>query len=453
MIFGKRKNKKQRHTEEDSSNARLWRQVRFLTQLLIVSGTLNIGFISFYVYSVLDEQTKFPSYENMPAADSQQQAPLADFRGNKEVIRQFQSMSFEQLVSKIAIKDLVEDGFTQRDLALACMVDYHHFNLQEVFQGETIQKRVLLFGEEDSDSTESMVIFPGLNDDHYREVVQFIRTERWPLTSHGLFILLQKRAHQDDPTLAQAFFLTSEFSAAEALLARANLSLDKEVVLDIILVGDWRMLADFSQRQKNSLDLSTPRLLSFLLDYIAKGSETAANIILKTDGSFATKKLDDYRVIEILNNLKEKTAEAELFAQELIMSPRSDRVLEKAAERLYTWSGEEVPEVFDHEEVISRYVPEEMMRAKADKVTYKDFGDPQEILSEEEQKPLQEERLLGFSEEEKPLEIITHVVAEGDTLWQISKLYRINIEDIKRANGLETDFIKPGTALKIPRKL
>ncbi|MFT5317437.1 MAG: hypothetical protein ACI8RA_000684, partial [Chlamydiales bacterium] len=145
MFFGKKKNKTQRYSEEDTSNARLWRQVRLLTQLLIVSGTLNIGFISFYFYSVLDEQTKFPRYENMPAANAQQQAPLADFRGNKEVIRQFQSMTFEQLVGKIAVKDLVEDGFTQRDLALACMVDYYHFNLQVVFKGETIQKRVLLF--------------------------------------------------------------------------------------------------------------------------------------------------------------------------------------------------------------------------------------------------------------------------------------------------------------------
>ncbi|MFT5319450.1 MAG: hypothetical protein ACI8RA_002724, partial [Chlamydiales bacterium] len=352
-----------------------------------------------------------------------------------------------------AVKDLVEDGFTQRDLALACMVDYYHFNLQVVFKGETIQKRVLLFGEEGSENTDSMVIFPGLSDDDYREVVQFIRTERWPLTSQGLFFLLQKRAYQDDPTLAQTFFLTSEFSAAESLLARANLSLDKKVVLDILLAGDWVMLKDFAQRQKKSLDLSIPRLLSFLLDYISNDSEIAANIILKTDGSFATKKLDDDRVMEILEILKTKTPEAELFAQELITSPRSDRVLKKAAERLHIWSGGKLTESFDYLEVLSRFAPEEVLKTKVEKASSEDLGELEVTLVKEEEEIPQIEKSRDLSKEEKPLEIITHVVAEGDTLWQISKLYRINIEEIKEANGLQTDFIKPGTALKIPRKL
>ncbi len=43
-----------------------------------------------------------------------------------------------------------------------------------------------------------------------------------------------------------------------------------------------------------------------------------------------------------------------------------------------------------------------------------------------------------------------HTIAKGDTLWGISRRYKVGIAAIKSANGLSTDLIRPGQTLRIP---
>ena len=46
---------------------------------------------------------------------------------------------------------------------------------------------------------------------------------------------------------------------------------------------------------------------------------------------------------------------------------------------------------------------------------------------------------------------IVHVVAPGETLWRIGKMYEVNMEDIKRANQLvSSEQLKMGQKLLIP---
>ena len=45
---------------------------------------------------------------------------------------------------------------------------------------------------------------------------------------------------------------------------------------------------------------------------------------------------------------------------------------------------------------------------------------------------------------------ICHVVAPGETLWRIGKMYDVNIRDIKRANSLRTDTLEKGQRLMVP---
>ena len=43
-----------------------------------------------------------------------------------------------------------------------------------------------------------------------------------------------------------------------------------------------------------------------------------------------------------------------------------------------------------------------------------------------------------------------HTVTKGDTLWGLSRRYKVSVSSIQQANGLKTDMIKAGDTLKIP---
>ncbi|MCF6313016.1 MAG: LysM peptidoglycan-binding domain-containing protein [Verrucomicrobiales bacterium] len=43
-----------------------------------------------------------------------------------------------------------------------------------------------------------------------------------------------------------------------------------------------------------------------------------------------------------------------------------------------------------------------------------------------------------------------HTIGKGDTLWGISRKYKVGVAAIKSANGLSSDLIRPGQTLRIP---
>ena len=45
---------------------------------------------------------------------------------------------------------------------------------------------------------------------------------------------------------------------------------------------------------------------------------------------------------------------------------------------------------------------------------------------------------------------VSHVVAPGETLWRISKMYDVSIKDISSANDLKTQTIEKGQRLLVP---
>lgn len=46
-----------------------------------------------------------------------------------------------------------------------------------------------------------------------------------------------------------------------------------------------------------------------------------------------------------------------------------------------------------------------------------------------------------------------HVVAKGDTLWDLSKKYKISVASLKSMNGLKSDLLKVGQKLKLNKKV
>jgi LysM repeat protein len=45
-----------------------------------------------------------------------------------------------------------------------------------------------------------------------------------------------------------------------------------------------------------------------------------------------------------------------------------------------------------------------------------------------------------------------YIVENGDSLWKISRKFHVSIEEIMRANHLESERLRPGKQLEIPVK-
>jgi LysM repeat protein len=157
------------------------------------------------------------------------------------------------------------------------------------------------------------------------------------------------------------------------------------------------------------------------LQYIDKDSEAAAYLLLKTDGVFATQKLDDDHVIKMLSLLNEQTIESETFSLSLISSPRSDAVLKQATNRLYAYVGATAPEV-----------------APKPKVT-----PPPPVVATP--KPVVKPKPAV-----KPPKQKTYTVQPGDSLWKIAKKHKTTINALVQINKIdENAMLKPGMTLII----
>lgn len=436
------------------------KKIRLLSRALFVSGLLNIGVLAFLSYWIVRERPPTPYFELKPATIDQQQKPLADNRGTSEVILGLKSLPFGKLVSKLNSSVLVENGFTERDLALGCLVTFQYFDLERALP-ESKQKRQLSFVGRNGEA-KTIHVFPGLTDQQFNVISRFARTEQWPLTSEGVFLLLQKqeKAQNIDSSLAEAFILTPDFATIELLF---NRDVRKQRLLEMILEGNWASFKQFVDQQRQLNDVSTARRQKFLLDYIKLGSETAAYLLLETDGEFATKKLDDSQAIAVLQLLSAKTVESERFAISMLTSPRSTSVQQQASLRLYEYAGEPIPKDWNYETSLARFGPEKLPPAppvilkppvaiaKVEKPAVKAPVVSRPIAQAVPQKtPPPKVATAAKPAPKKADACRLYIVQEGDSLWKISRRFGVDMEVLKKKNRLQSTSIKPGTVLKIP---
>jgi LysM repeat protein len=427
-------------------NDRYLEKIRKLTRILFLSGAINIILLTLLFYVLIKERPPTPYYEWKPADKKEQQAPIAISYTNAELLRQFRKLSKEQLAAKLSNAQLVENGYTQRDLALAALVRYHHFDLSRALVGHVYsdQKRTIIFGKLPNGSPAEMTILPGLTDTHYQAIMSFVQREEWPLTSQGLFLQLKRDDQKNlssSQSLLDSFYLTPEFLSVETLFSRSGVVVDKLNLLKVVLEGDWNALSSFAEQQKSAQDLTPARRQAFLLHAVDQGSHSAAELLLKTDADFAARKLNDASILKLLALLDEKTPAAEQFALSQLTSPRTDAVWKMAAERLYGYVGEKLPEKNQHHAALERFVEKSSIVAVAN-------PQPQTILP-----PIKPQKtpVCPYPKQTKNQQSVKYyVVQEGDSLWKISRAYKVDIEKIKKFNCLGSDFLKPGTILKIP---
>lgn len=423
--------------------------IRKLIIALTASGILNILFFSGMIYWMFKETTPTTYFEHKPALQQEQQAPLAAERGIIEQIHFFRSLSFEQLVDELSNTQLIENGYSQRDIALASLVGFHHLDLTRALVGQILpnQQRSIVYGRLKNGEPATLSVYPGLSDQQFQAIIDFISTERWPLTSKGLFWAMKRQGHQADSTLFDAFAMTPEFQAVELLFNRADTSISQKELQNMLLDGTWNMISEFSEKQKGVQDLSPARRQHFLLGYIDRHSKIAAYLMLKMDGEFALKKLDDDHVITLLRLMSEKTQESEKFAIDLLKQPRSDAVWKIAAATLYQYAGETIPEKNLYHMAMSRFTPgyEAADKPAAKKSIVK--SNPQTTKSEKKSTKIAAVTKPAPATKKKDR---LYIVQEGDNLWKISRRFGVDVDILKNHNKLKNNALKPGTTLRIP---
>ncbi len=399
------------------------RRTKWLTQALIISGTLNIGLTATFAYFVLKEKQEALTIEQKPALKT-----TATDTTNAQLLHAYSLLPYQELLLRLESKDLIEDGLTKRDLALACLTAFHHFNLDKALGGLPLQKRTLPFTNHDGQETIEIPIFPGLADYQFQAIVQYAKTEKWPLTSQGLFYEL-KRSISKDPSLLDAFYLSPEYHAISTLLTKTNISLPRDQIIELICEGEWKPLSTLAEQQRLSLDLTPDRRRLFLLDSLSHHSKVAAKIFLESDLDFVSKRLDDTQILTLLDLHSDKSLEN--FAKELLASPRTDAVRKRAATLLYSFAAEPLPEPYQHDTALRRFLPQ--------LVAPKPLEQP--IVVQAPPKPVAPKPKKKF-----------HTIEPGDSLWKIARKYKVSVEELMRVNHLETEKLRLGKQLEIPEK-
>ncbi len=283
------------------------------------------------------------------------------------------------------------------------------------------------------------------------------------------------------------------------MFKRADARIRKHELVDVILEGTWTLLSQFVEQQRQLNDLSDARRQHLLLNYIRKGSETAAYMLLKTDGEFALKKLDDVLVITILQLLSTKTEESEKFALALLVSPRSTSVWQQASLRLYEYAGEAIPDDWNYQTSLKRFTPDKAIldstikpvvavastssklqpspvqsTSPSKSLTPKLASTPVSRPLVSANKPVSQNsmppkgRLIASSDGSDPSKNAStsskklsgqqrrqpqyrlYIVQEGDSLWKIARRFGVDMDTLKENNHLQSNALKPGTVLKIP---
>lgn len=431
--------------------------IRRLTQALFISIAFNIGSLALLSYWAIRERPPTPYFELKPATSEQQQAPLADCRGCTEVIASLKTFPFYQLIAKLNSGRLIEDGYSERDLVLGTMVSTHHFDIQRALAPEVKlpQKRLLKWKNPSTGGWDYLTVYPGLTNQQFEVISSFAKTEKWPMTSHGLFLLLQQqKAEQNiDPSAVEAFVLSPEFLSVELLFSRQSVPIHKQRLLEGVLEGSWDTLRQFVEQQRQVNDLSDARRQKFLLDYVKQGSQTAAYLLLEIEGDFAIKKLDDAQIIALLQLLSSKTPESERFALAALTSPRNSSIWQQASLRLYEYAGEPIPKDWNYQTSLKRFAPDRVIAqvstSEVKQQAVKSTQKAESISVVKDQVKPAAAPTVASKPKEKPKDRL-YIVQEGDSLWKISRRFGVEMEVLKKRNHLQSNAIKPGTVLKIP---
>ncbi|MBS0656211.1 MAG: LysM peptidoglycan-binding domain-containing protein [Verrucomicrobia bacterium] len=220
---------------------------------------MNVILIAFCIYEWREGGVSILALVDYRPQEIATKGPLSSPQLVQEA-ENLKAKSFAEVCNSLSDTTAVSDGYTRRDIALAVLTSLHHFNIEKALQGYTPRQKVQLTA-----SSQPVTIFAGLLDEHYSLIADFVREEKWPFTSEGLYLRLRKTTGYDqDPSLRLAFCQTEEYHRLSLLLTR-DADIKEEQILPLILEVDWSFIAQASKPRKLTLEESREVKRCFLL--------------------------------------------------------------------------------------------------------------------------------------------------------------------------------------------
>lgn len=382
----------------ENKRSLLSHKIRWRTQTLFFSLTLNAIFLAIFFYFFVKE-SPIPitfSYRSVSAVDTY-------YLKNVQVLETLEKIPFDSIPSFLKDTRHIEDGVTMRDLCLSYLVAKEQFDVERALGRKPLLKGTLAVEDKK---------FPlfDITDKDFKIIVHFASIEKFPYTMERLFFVIQEKGETIDSSFLQMFFESEDFLCVEKLFAL--FPLQKKVILTMLLEGTFEMLHGFTLAQKENFDNSDKKRREFLLKYLTEGSKTASLLLLHTDLNFAVKFLDDKMALTLLQRLPEKNEKGFMFAAALLNSPRSE-ILKRGAE-IYISQDKELAKKFFNRPSIGQLRP-----------VYRDTPPKAPAPS-------------------------YHTIATGDSLWSLSRKYQVPIETLMQLNNLTTTNLTVGKLLKLP---
>jgi hypothetical protein len=307
---------------------------RFPTKLLtvlILSLTFNVVFIATQILKAWEKKELMTTIQLID--------PVIDARKDRgvggEVLKQFFSMSNEQLQQELSKSQHVESGFLRRDLALGLLTQFHYFPLDRVLVQGALQKREIFFENEGGERIK-VVLFAGLGDADFFLVKKFLDLELWPLSVEGLINECKRLGDKAPDSLKKALFSTPEFQRLQRIFEASKVVMEPENILSILLLSD-------------EVDLKSLRSVKTLLrPLLERRSKNVASLYFWIEPDLFS--LEDAQVLELLDLVEKHQPWVVEGVKKLIDSPRSDPVRLKAAR------------FFENRSVVEQVVAEEKKR-------------------------------------------------------------------------------------------
>lgn len=279
--------------------------IRRLRRTLLLSGFLNgILLTLFFYYWVTPATFEFPHFRS-------EEPTLAQHTSSGQIMMECYQHPFGQLVSKLEEDRDVECGYRVRDFALACLVKKFYFDISKALKGHPLKERKIAF--QSHEQLGGFTLYPGLTDEHYRQIISFAKTEKWPFTPEGLHGRMKQQDGQLPHSLVQAFMMTEPFKKMGSQLPKRQPLELLKMMLDVNWNTCEKALAAASVEQT-------------LIEFLHAGSETAAKVLLESDLHYAVRKLDDDMTLRIFELLGETHPLSKKFARHLLQTPRGDDV-------------------------------------------------------------------------------------------------------------------------------
>ncbi len=379
------------------------KRFRLVLHLLIASLTLNLALIATLFYlGVRDRGLTRGIVKQGQVMRKKKFLTLPP--AFNDILSLYLEASFEELVEHLANEDPVEQGQLVCDLALAALAKRHFFAVEQALPGVTLEKRQYAVQNKETQQWEVVTLFAGLSKDQRVAVRDFARCERWPLTAKGLFLMLQARANQAPLSLKQAFYLSTEFQLVYRALKRHLKELRCDDLLPFLLRVRWEEVEALQQELRVAPHEARSLFFTFFHCLFKRGDREAGLFLFSFDAETIFRYFTDEEIEGLLDALEVPTPEVETFLTQLTTSLRSDHVRGWAARALERLAGKRGKEEQKKRETVSV----------------------------------------------DPVRMKAYVIQPNDTLWKISRHFRVPVATLKALNGLHSDVVVPGKTLVIP---